>query len=156
MRYLPCSPASWPARWPSCGRGARPASPTRGCPASRAPWPLVRSWLPFWASCRHGARGADVTMGATAAVRVASWCAVMPVLLAACLAHPPAPVSERSLVVGPTPAVYTVNKYDTLYSVAWRYELDVDRLAERNGIEPPYLLRRGQRIVLTGTGPAVP
>lgn len=97
-----------------------------------------------------------MTMGATPAARLALCCAVMPVLLAACLAHPPAPVSERSLVVGPTPAVYTVNKYDTLYSVAWRYELDVDRLAERNGIEPPYLIRRGQRILLKGTTPPDP
>ena len=97
-----------------------------------------------------------MTTGATAAVRVVFFCAVIPVLLAACLAHPPAPVSERSLVVGPTPAVYTVNRYDTLYSVAWRYELDVDQLAERNGIEPPYLIRRGQRLALTGTAPPIP
>ena len=77
-----------------------------------------------------------------------------PALLAACLAHPPAPVSERSLVRGPIPDVYTVQKHDTLYSVAWRYELDVDELAARNGIEPPYVIKTGQRIAVTGT--AVP
>ena len=76
-----------------------------------------------------------------------------PALLAACLAHPPAPVSERSLVRGPLPDVYTVQKHDTLYSVAWRYELDVDELAARNGIEPPYVIKTGQRIAVTGTAP---
>ena len=75
------------------------------------------------------------------------------VLLTACLAHTPAPVSERSLVVGPMPEIYTVQRYDTLYSVAWRYELDVDELAARNRIEPPYLIETGQRIALTGTAP---
>ena len=62
-------------------------------------------------------------------------------------------MSERSLVDGPMPDVYTVQKYDTLYSVAWRYELDVNELAARNRIEPPYLIETGQRIALTGSGP---
>ena len=86
------------------------------------------------------------------ALRVAGLCAVS-LLLAACLAHRPAPVSERSPVDGPLPDVYTVQRYDTLYSVAWRYELDVDDLAVRNGIKPPYVIKTGQRIALTGTGP---
>ena len=95
-------------------------------------------------------------MAGPAAVRVAAWGALVPVLLAACQAPVPAPVSERSLVDGPTPSVYTVQKYDTLYSVAWRYELDVERLAERNGIEAPDEIEEGQRLVLTGTAPAGP
>lgn len=80
----------------------------------------------------------------------------LPLVLAACLAHRPAPVSERSLVDGPLPDVYAVQKYDTLYSVAWRYELDVVDLAARNGIEPPYVIKTGQRLALTGTGPPPP
>ncbi|MDE0178076.1 MAG: peptidoglycan DD-metalloendopeptidase family protein [Gammaproteobacteria bacterium] len=87
------------------------------------------------------------------AVRVAGLCVALPAVLAACLAHTPAPVSERSLVDGPMPEVYTVQKYDTLYSVAWRYELDVVDLAARNGIKEPYVIKTGQRIALTGTGP---
>ncbi|MCE2461126.1 MAG: peptidoglycan DD-metalloendopeptidase family protein [Pseudomonadales bacterium] len=85
--------------------------------------------------------------------RIVGVCAALSVLLAACLAHTPAPVSERSLVEGPMPDVYTVQKYDTLYSVAWRYELDVNELAARNRIKPPYVIETGQRIALTGTGP---
>lgn len=77
--------------------------------------------------------------------------AVMP-LLSACLAHTPAPVSERSLVDGPPPDVYVVNKDDTLYSVAWRYELEFKELARLNGIEPPYVIQPGQRVVLTADG----
>ncbi|MDE0443917.1 MAG: peptidoglycan DD-metalloendopeptidase family protein [Gammaproteobacteria bacterium] len=87
------------------------------------------------------------------AVRIVGLCAVLPVVLAACLVHTPAPVSERSLVEGPMPEVYTVQRYDTLYSVAWRYELDVVDLAARNGIKAPYVIKTGQRIALTGTGP---
>ena len=87
------------------------------------------------------------------ALRVVGLCAALPVVLAACLAHTPAPVSERSLVDGPMPEVYTVQRYDTLYSVAWRYELDVVDLAARNGIKEPYVIKTGQRIALTGTGP---
>ena len=77
--------------------------------------------------------------------------AVMP-LLSACLAHTPAPVSERSLVDGPPPDAYVVNKDDTLFSVAWRYELDFKELARLNGIEPPYVIQPGQRVVLTADG----
>ncbi|MYK46368.1 MAG: peptidoglycan DD-metalloendopeptidase family protein [Gammaproteobacteria bacterium] len=87
------------------------------------------------------------------ALRSVGVCSALCVVLTACLAHTPAPVSERSLVVGPMPDVYTVQRYDTLYSVAWRYELDVDELAARNGIEPPYLIETGQRIALTGAAP---
>ncbi|MCY3839002.1 MAG: peptidoglycan DD-metalloendopeptidase family protein [Gammaproteobacteria bacterium] len=87
------------------------------------------------------------------AVRVVGLCAALPLVLAACLAHRPAPVSERSLVDGPMPEVYTVRKYDTLYSVAWRYELDVVDLAARNGIRSPYVIKTGQRLALTGSGP---
>lgn len=87
------------------------------------------------------------------ALRIVGLCVPMPFVLAACLAHMPAPVSERSLADGPMPDVYTVQKYDTLYSVAWRYELDVVALAARNRIEAPYLIKTGQRIALTGTGP---
>ena len=86
-------------------------------------------------------------------LRLVGLCAALPLVLAACLAHSPAPVSERSLVDGPPPDVYTVQKYDTLYSVAWRYELDVDELAARNRIKAPYVIKTGQRIALTGTGP---
>lgn len=43
---------------------------------------------------------------------------------------------------------YVVQPGDTLYSIAWRYGLDLERLAQLNGIAPPYTIRPGQRIKL--------
>lgn len=44
------------------------------------------------------------------------------------------------------PAVYTVERGDTLYSIAFRYSRDFRDLARANGIEPPYLIVPGQKI----------
>ena len=55
---------------------------------------------------------------------------------------------ERSPVEG-TPAIYQVNRHDTLYSIAWRHNLDYRELASANGIGPPYLIREGQQLRLT-------
>ena len=56
---------------------------------------------------------------------------------------------DRSLVEG-TPDVYQVGRHDTLYSIAWRFNLDYEALASANGIGPPYVIREGQRLSLTG------
>lgn len=69
--------------------------------------------------------------------------------LAACAPHGRAPVLDRSLVEG-TPDTYQVARHDTLYSIAWRYNLDYKALASANGIGPPYVIREGQRLSLTG------
>lgn len=76
-------------------------------------------------------------------------------VLSACGSHPTrAPVAER----GPhtsakrlppatsdwRPAMYTVQKGDTLYSVALEHGQDYKELAEWNGIAPPYVIRIGQ------------
>ena len=58
---------------------------------------------------------------------------------------------DRSLVEG-TPDVYQVGRHDTLYSIAWRFNLDYEALASANGIGPPYVIREGQRLSLTGRG----
>ena len=54
-------------------------------------------------------------------------------------------------MVEDTPTVYQVNRHDTLYSIAWRHNLDYRQLASANGIGPPYLIREGQQIRLVET-----
>lgn len=54
--------------------------------------------------------------------------------------------------IGPlfTPDTYTVERGDTLYSIAWRYHVDWRELAEWNGIEAPYRIYPGQTLSLDG------
>jgi lipoprotein NlpD len=59
-------------------------------------------------------------------------------LLAAC--------SQTSTVRGT--AVHTVMKSETLYSIAWRYQLNYQDLSRWNSIPSPYTIYPGQRIVL--------
>ena len=44
------------------------------------------------------------------------------------------------------PDDYTVKSGDTLYSIAWRYEIDPEQLAAWNNIAPSNLIRAGQRL----------
>ena len=37
---------------------------------------------------------------------------------------------------------------ETIYAIAWRYDLNYQQLAQNNGIEAPYHLRVGQRLSL--------
>lgn len=65
-----------------------------------------------------------------------------------------APVSEQSLgsrASGPAPATYKVRRGDTLYSIAWRYNMDFRTLARINGIDSRYLIYPGQTLRLRGT-----
>ncbi len=50
---------------------------------------------------------------------------------------------------------YTVQPGETLYAVAWRYELDYQKLAELNDLTPPYAIHPGQRLRLSGTPPKI-
>lgn len=79
-------------------------------------------------------------------------------LVSACVSTPhPVPVVERQFgrfqgvpVVKDQAGkeVYIVQRGDTLYSIALKHGLDVNQLAERNGIADPSELRVGQRIEL--------
>ncbi len=44
---------------------------------------------------------------------------------------------------------YLVRKGDTLYSIAWRFQLDHRRFAQANAVQPPYTIYPGQRLRLT-------
>lgn len=89
------------------------------------------------------------------------WRITLLLLLSSCLPgclHPGQPVvAERSPVFdvkgyGNTAGArreYTVRKGDTLYSIAWRFELDYLGLARANGVAEPYVIKPGQKMRLT-------
>jgi lipoprotein NlpD len=58
-------------------------------------------------------------------------------LLAAC---------ENSRVINWNPDDYTVRSGDSIYSIAWKYELDPFQLARWNHISSPYVIHPGQRL----------
>lgn len=76
--------------------------------------------------------------------------------LVACKAPLPAPVVE--LQPPPTRKImhHFVSRGETLYAIAWRYELDVVKLAAANGIAQPYNLRPGQRLNLDTSKVRIP
>lgn len=47
------------------------------------------------------------------------------------------------------PLEYSVKPGDTLYSIAWRYEVDFKDIARWNNIQPPYAIYPGQRLQLS-------
>lgn len=59
-----------------------------------------------------------------------------------------APVSEARSQREVTPMTYRVRRYDTLYSIAFRYDQDYRTIARINGFYPPYALQVGQVIYL--------
>jgi lipoprotein NlpD len=72
--------------------------------------------------------------------------------LSACATHPPAPVIERSS--RPPPAeipvdgLYRVKRGDTLYGIAFKYDLDFRDLARWNDIASPYVIYPDQVVRL--------
>ena len=46
------------------------------------------------------------------------------------------------------PGWYQVKQTDTLYSIAWRYGLDFQQLAQWNGLREPYHIKPGQQLTL--------
>ena len=69
-------------------------------------------------------------------------------LVAGCANPGRPPVAERSPVFSARPDHYVVQKADTLYSIAWRYELEFAGLARANGLRAPYTIYPGQRLRL--------
>lgn len=73
-------------------------------------------------------------------------------LLTGCgTSHTFAPVVEVEAQQHPTkPGAYRVKSGDTLYSIAWAFSQDYRELAARNDLSPPYHLKIGQIIVVSG------
>lgn len=75
--------------------------------------------------------------------------ALLGLLLASCAAQrAPVVTVNQAPVVQPSQRVHVVVRGDTLYAIAWRYETTVDKLAQLNGLAPPYLIHVGNRLVL--------
>lgn len=66
-------------------------------------------------------------------------------------ASSPAPVADRGDRAAASGSRYTVQKGDTLYSIAWRAGLNWKTLASLNGIGPPYRIQQGQVLRLRAT-----
>jgi lipoprotein NlpD len=60
----------------------------------------------------------------------------------------PAPVSSRAQPPSKQILVHQVEPGETLYSIAWRYDLDFRKLARANGIREPFVINRGQLLSL--------
>ncbi|MDJ0878260.1 MAG: peptidoglycan DD-metalloendopeptidase family protein [Halieaceae bacterium] len=87
------------------------------------------------------------------------WTFLLCLLLAACAGEPNrAPVENRhgEKKTVTTPDRYAVRRGDTLYSIAWRYNLDHRALARLNGIPSPYTIYPGQQLKLRGKPPSSP
>lgn len=78
-------------------------------------------------------------------------------LLAGCSSnHHRAPVDSLEQPPSERITFHTVARGETLYSIAWRYNLDVRTLARANGIAESYIIHPGQRINLDTSKVAQP
>ena len=64
-----------------------------------------------------------------------------------------APVEDRYGKGSPTSPLYTVQRGDTLYSIAFRYRMDYRKVAAANGITAPYIILVGQTLQLREATP---
>ncbi|MDF1831579.1 MAG: peptidoglycan DD-metalloendopeptidase family protein [Porticoccaceae bacterium] len=60
----------------------------------------------------------------------------------------PAPVISRTPPPSQSINYHVVGQGDTLFAIAWRYELSVEALARANGLSHPYHIYSGQRLTL--------
>lgn len=60
----------------------------------------------------------------------------------------PAPISSRPPPPSQAITSHIVGQGDTLFAIAWRYELSVEALARANGLSRPYPIYLGQRLTL--------
>jgi len=86
-------------------------------------------------------------------VREKFWVILIVLAVVGCQAPPPAPVAERPQPPTQKILVHRVSSGETLYSIAWRYELDFSRLAAVNGLASPYRLYSGQMLSLDMSQP---
>ena len=69
-------------------------------------------------------------------------------LLSSCSSNRAADVDERSSHYAYKGKIHRVAKGETLFSIAWRYGVDLKKLAEFNDIKPPYTIYPAQQIRL--------
>lgn len=90
---------------------------------------------------------------------------ILCVWLGACSSRYEAPIEDEPIEAAPRPRArierdvsrtgagsYVIRSGDTLYSIAWRNNLDFKDVARWNGIKPPYRIYAGQRLRLTPPG----
>lgn len=61
-----------------------------------------------------------------------------------------APVVKSQTLIAGHRNIYVVQTGDSIYSVAWAYELDYQRLADWNRLSPPFVLQVGQKLYIAG------
>jgi lipoprotein NlpD len=70
------------------------------------------------------------------------------IVLVGCRTPPPAPVDQRPQPPSEKINDHLVSSGETLFSIAWRFEKDVNKLARANGISRPYTIYNYQRLTL--------
>ncbi len=78
-------------------------------------------------------------------LRVVSILSVM-CFLFSCASNPSAGIQERSSEYAGAAKVHTVRAGETLFSIAFQYGVDYKKLADFNGINPPYTIFPAQKI----------
>lgn len=73
------------------------------------------------------------------------------VLISGCATQGTVPIENRAAPPSRQINTHVVERGDTLYSIAWRYEKDFRELARINRIPEPYIIYIGQRLKLSGT-----
>lgn len=73
-------------------------------------------------------------------------CALL--VLSGCGSHQPAPVDQRREPPSQRINYHIVSRGETLFSIAWRYEKDLQKLAAANNLSSDYTIHPGQRLSL--------
>lgn len=81
------------------------------------------------------------------AIKAVSLCGIV-MLLVACSGSHYVPVYNARYDVKPQQLTYRVKKQDTLFSIAWRYQIDYKELARLNGLKQPFRIYPGQVLTL--------
>ncbi len=88
----------------------------------------------------------DDPVAALQAFRLIGALIVLCLLLQGCATGGGAPVHQ----IGERGKFHVVQKGETLYAIAWRYGLDYQQVAKRNGILRPYTIYVGQKLMIQG------
>ena len=79
-------------------------------------------------------------------------CSILCLMLLSACSNYAAPVSTRDQPPSMRITTHQVSAGESLYSIAWRYDLNFRLLARANGLSAPYSLNPGQRLTLKTTG----